>query len=88
MNTTVRILKWLLKTAVFFVLFAFALNNLHTAHLNFVFGHAWQAPMALVVLVAFGLGLGAGIIGMLPARRPAPPPASATALTPESRHGV
>lgn len=84
MNTTTRMLKWLLKAVVFFALFAFALNNLHPVILHFAFGQQWQAPMALVVLLAFALGLGAGIIGMLPGwwrqrRLPA---------TPEPRHGT
>lgn len=90
MNTTVRMLKWLLKTAVFFGLFAFALNNQHQTTLHFAFGHQWHAPMALVVLAAFALGLGLGIIGMLPnwwsqRHLPNPPPVN---HAPEQRHGV
>ena len=33
---------------------------------NFFFGHVWTAPMVLVVLAAFALGLGAGVLAMLP----------------------
>ena len=60
-----RPLKWLLKAALFLLLFAFALNNQHEAVLRFAFGLYWQAPMALIVLLAFA----AGVAGMLPAWR-------------------
>ena len=61
-----RPFKWLLKAALFLLLFAFALNNQHEAVLRFAFGLYWQAPMALIVLLAFAAGLAAG---MLPAWR-------------------
>jgi uncharacterized integral membrane protein len=57
---------WLLKAVIFFVLFAFALNNQSAVELHFFFGNKWQAPLVLVVLVAFGSGLFAGIAVMLP----------------------
>lgn len=68
MNTTVGLLKWLFKAAVFFALFAFALNNLHPVTLHFAFGRQWHAPMALVMLMAFAAGLAAGVMGMLSGR--------------------
>lgn len=76
-----KYLAWLLKLFVFFVLFAFALNNQALVDLHFFFGIVWQMPLVLVVLVSFIAGLFAGIAVMLPAwlnkRRPAlPPPAS------------
>ena len=57
---------WLLKAAIFFTLFAFALNNQHDATVNFFFGTHWRAPLVLVVLAAFAGGLAAGVLGMLP----------------------
>jgi hypothetical protein len=30
-----------------------------------MFGREWRAPMTLIVLVAFALGLAAGVLGML-----------------------
>ena len=58
--------KWLLKAAIFFTLFAFALNNQHDATVRFFFGRQWTAPLVLVVLSAFALGLLIGILGMVP----------------------
>lgn len=60
------LLKWTLRAAIFFVLLAFALNNQHTVTVQFVFGHDWTAPLVLVVLAAFALGLAAGVLAMLP----------------------
>ena len=57
---------WLLKAAIFFTLFAFALNNQHQVDVNFFFGAMWRAPLVLVVLAAFALGLAIGALGMVP----------------------
>ncbi len=62
-----KLLMWLLKAAIFFTLFAFALNNQQEAEVNFFFGTYWRAPLVLVVLVAFAGGLLIGALGMLPA---------------------
>ncbi|WP_225781630.1 lipopolysaccharide assembly LapA domain-containing protein [Xenophilus sp. Marseille-Q4582] len=57
---------WLLKAAIFFTLFAFALNNQQDATVNFFFGTYWRAPLVLVVLAAFAGGMTVGVLGMLP----------------------
>jgi len=57
---------WLLKAAIFFTLFAFALNNQHQAEVHFFFGTQWRAPLVLVVLSAFAAGLAIGALGMTP----------------------
>jgi len=83
-----KYLLWLLKAAIFFTLFAFALNNQHDATVYFFFGASWRAPLVLVVLAAFAGGLVVGTLGMLPgwwkhrtaaAQLPAAPAASAPA---------
>jgi uncharacterized integral membrane protein len=61
-----KYLAWLLKAAIFFTLFAFALNNQQDATVHFFFGTTWRAPMVLVVLGAFAAGLVVGALGMLP----------------------
>jgi putative membrane protein len=61
-----KYLLWLLKAAIFFTLFAFALNNQHDATVYFFFGTSWRAPLVLVVLAAFTGGLAVGALGMLP----------------------
>ncbi len=57
---------WLLKAAIFFTLFAFALNNQQAVSVNFFFGTLWQAPLVLVVLATFACGLATGILMMMP----------------------
>ena len=57
---------WLLRAAIFFTLFAFALNNQHDATVYFFFGTYWRAPLVLVVLGAFAMGLVVGVMGMVP----------------------
>ena len=66
MKRLLRLLQWLLKAAVFFTLFAFALNNQQETRVHFFFGTFWQAPTVLVVLSAFALGLVIGVLGMVP----------------------
>lgn len=77
MTKLTRLLKWILKAAIFFALFAFALNNQQDATVHLLFGRQWRAPMTLIVLAAFALGMVVGVLGMLPSwwsRRRAPPP--------------
>ncbi len=60
------LLKWVLKAAIFFTLFAFALNNQQDTTVHFFFGTQWRAPQVLVVLTAFAAGVAAGVLGMVP----------------------
>jgi len=66
MKQLVWFFKWTLKAAIFFTLFAFALNNQHDATVRFFFGQQWTAPLVLVVLSAFAMGLVIGVLGMVP----------------------
>ena len=66
MKNLMWLLKWILKAAIFFTLFAFALNNQQDATVHFFFGTEWRAPLVLVVLAAFAAGLVAGALGMVP----------------------
>jgi uncharacterized integral membrane protein len=61
-----RIFSWLLRAFIFFTLFAFALNNQHTASVHWFFGVEWRAPMVFVVLAAFAAGCALGAAAMLP----------------------
>jgi lipopolysaccharide assembly protein A len=96
-----RVIVWLFRAFVFFTLFAFALNNQQTASVHWFFGVQWQAPMVIVVLVAFAAGSAIGVLAMLPSwwrhRRqalrqstltaPAPPPAAAAPASAPSEFG-
>ncbi len=87
MKQLMWLLKWILKAAIFFALFAFALNNQQDATVHFFFGTEWRAPLVLVVLIAFAAGLVAGVLAMVPrwwkhrkaASRALSPPAGSTA---------
>lgn len=99
-----KYLLWLLKAAIFFTLFAFALNNQQDATVHFFFGTYWRAPLVLVVLAAFTLGVAVGVLGMVPrwwqhrsaARRaqteeaslPSATPAPAEPPLPPTIHGI
>lgn len=82
MKTLLRAVQWLLKAALFFTLFAFALNNQNDVTVHFFFGRQWTAPLVLVVLIAFSAGLLIGVLGMIPrwlqqrqkTKTPPPPP--------------
>jgi putative membrane protein len=66
MKQVAWLFKWLLKAAIFFTLFAFALNNQGDVTVRFFFGQQWTGPLVLVVLIAFALGLVIGVLGMVP----------------------
>ena len=61
-----RILVWLIRAAVFFTLFVFALNNRETSRISLFFGYEWQAPMVFIVLAVFAIGVAFGIVAMVP----------------------
>ncbi len=89
-----KYLMWLLKAAIFFTLFAFALNNQQTVSVNFFFGQYWQAPLVLVVLTFFVVGLAFGVLVMIPRwwkkrhAKTVPAPASAGDPPPPGPHGI
>jgi uncharacterized integral membrane protein len=97
MKQLVGLIKWVLKAAIFFTLFAFALNNQQDATVHFFFGTQWRAPQVLVVLAAFAAGLAVGALGMVPRwwrqraaqQRPdAAAPAPTTGQTPPNQPDV
>lgn len=61
-----RYLTWLLKAAVFFTLFAFALNNQSSIQVRLFFGAYWQAPLVLVLLATLAIGAALGMLVMVP----------------------
>jgi uncharacterized integral membrane protein len=80
MNALRRVLvwfRWIVRAAVFLALLVFALNNQQEVTLRLMFEREWRAPMTLIVLAAFALGLVVGVLGMLPGwwRRRAKPQA-------------
>lgn len=66
MSPFFSLVKTLLKLAIFFTLFAFALNNQADVTVHFFFGYQWTSPLVMVVLISFAGGLLLGILGMVP----------------------
>lgn len=66
MKYLMECLKWLLKAAIFFTLFAFALNNQHDSTVHFFFGTQWRAPQVLIVLSTFAIGVAVGALATVP----------------------
>ena len=66
MKNLMWLLQLVLKAAIFFTLFAFALNNQHDAVVHFFFGTTWSAPLVLVLLIVFVMGVAVGVMGMVP----------------------
>lgn len=62
-----KVIVWLIRILVFVILLVLALANTQGATLNFFAGYAWQAPLVLIGLAFFGVGLLAGLISSLPA---------------------
>jgi uncharacterized integral membrane protein len=61
-----KFIVWLIRVLVFVLLLVLALANTQTATLNFVAGYAWQAPLILIGLAFFAVGLLAGLLSALP----------------------
>jgi len=56
-----KALVWLLRAVIFFMLFGLAIKNSGPVELRFFLNQAWQAPLSLVLLIAFTAGV---IIGL------------------------
>jgi lipopolysaccharide assembly protein A len=65
-STVVWALKWGFRALVFLALFAFALNNPNEVTVNWFFGYQSRAPLVLVVLCTFAIGLACGVAAMVP----------------------
>ncbi|MEO7855114.1 MAG: LapA family protein [Rubrivivax sp.] len=61
-----QVFVWAFRALIFFTLFAFALNNQQPANVHWFFGVQWQAPMVIVVLLAFAAGCALGVVAMVP----------------------
>ncbi len=66
MHKILWLLRWILKAAIFFTLFAFALNNQHEVTAHFFFGNTWKTPLIVLVLIAFAAGVALGALAMVP----------------------
>ncbi len=60
-----RIVMWILRFMLFFILFGFAVKNDHSVQLNFFFGSEWELPLVFVILAAFAAGAMLGVTATL-----------------------
>ena len=57
-----RYVSWILRLLLFVLLLGFALKNSDPVSVRFYLGSQWDASLALVALVFFGIGAAAGVI--------------------------
>ena len=65
-------LLWLLRVIVFVILFGLAVKNSGPMELRFYFDQSWQAPISVVVLTSFSVGILVGltaVVGLLVRRK-------------------
>ncbi|HEX6007918.1 MAG TPA: LapA family protein [Burkholderiales bacterium] len=60
-----RYFLWILKFALFVVVLSFAVKNTETVTVRYYLGLEWQAPLVLVLLTFFCLGVAVGIMASL-----------------------
>jgi len=61
-----KFIVWLIRVLVFVVLLVLALANTDSVPLTFA-GYVWRAPLILIGLAFFAVGLLAGLVSALPA---------------------
>lgn len=62
-----RYLGWLVKILIFVVVLGFALQNSQPVTLHYFLGYVWEAPLVVLLLLAFVLGTLLGLLALLPA---------------------
>ena len=65
MKTLLRLLVWLLRIVVFIGLFGLAIKNSGLMELRFFLNHTWTAPVSVVVLAVFVIGVAVGLTATL-----------------------
>ena len=60
-----RYLTWFVRIVLFLLLLGFAVKNAETVKLQYYFGYEWQAPLMLILLVFFTLGVAIGVLACL-----------------------
>jgi putative membrane protein len=58
-------LTWFVRIVLFLLLLGFAVKNAATVRLQYFFGYEWQAPLMLILLVFFTLGVAIGVLACL-----------------------
>jgi len=61
-----RYLGWLVKILIFVAVLGFALQNSQPVTLHYFLGYIWEAPLVVLLLLAFVLGALLGLLALLP----------------------
>ncbi|GJG93632.1 lipopolysaccharide assembly LapA domain-containing protein [Cupriavidus pauculus] len=61
-----KLVTWIFRIVLFVLLFVLALRNTGDADLQLFFGAVWHAPLILILLAAFGLGIVAALAAVAP----------------------
>ena len=61
-----KLVAWIFRIVLFVLLFVLALRNTGDAALQLFFGAVWHAPLILILLAAFGLGILAALAAVAP----------------------
>jgi lipopolysaccharide assembly protein A len=64
MNKIFGFFWWVIRILMFFILLIFTINNKEEIVLKFFQGLSWSAPLVVVLLISFILGLLCGVLGM------------------------
>lgn len=56
-----RYLIWFLRILLFLLLLGFTVRNIETVTLHYYFGYEWNAPLVLIILLCFALGVAIGV---------------------------
>ncbi|WP_059410792.1 lipopolysaccharide assembly protein LapA domain-containing protein [Cupriavidus basilensis] len=62
-----KLVAWIIRIVLFALLFVLALRNTADASLRLFFDAVWRAPLILILLAAFGLGIVAALAAVAPA---------------------
>ena len=65
MTILLKLLVWLLRIVVFVGLFGLAIKNSGPMELRFFLDQAWTAPISVVILAAFAIGVAVGLTAAL-----------------------
>lgn len=58
-----RVFLLLIKLVLFLLLLAFAVKNSDTVVLRYLLGLEWRAPLSLILLTVFAIGVLTGLLG-------------------------
>ncbi|AJP49547.1 hypothetical protein PG1C_08665 [Rugosibacter aromaticivorans] len=77
MPTLFRFFLWVFRAILFFGLLGLAIKNSGTMLLRFFFGQEWTAPIPLVILAFFTLGVAVGLTAAISLSRQRKPKVNA-----------